>query len=1844
MANQTLTVPVGIMIGEGADDNVRDGTLVYDSYKQQANILSVQVNANLGGGLLRVVREFLDGTIDLIFDTPLSAAFNSTGSFRFVDEEVNDFTIESANITLSDLGGGLVRRYRYRLTNAPSSQFYPRFEGNFNLTIDDNAVPPIPLSGIGSGSVRVRSEVWLFGLARTDYSFLTGIAATATRVLILNQGLFDETDSKVFFYDHEGTRYANEEWNLDVLNDSPFGIALTATRALVVDVNVRKVFVYGHDGTRYADEDWNLDPLNTGSGIAVTATRALVTDLFRSKVFVYGHDGTRYADEDWNLDAQNESPVGITATATRALVLDPINNKVFVYGLDGTRYANEDWNLIRANQFGEFGIAVTATRTIVAGTNAAYTYELDGTPITGAESALTVSPPEDVAISGTDDATLPDGSATLTTDPPASVSLTGLGSEQVLPSTITLTVESRPYFPVQGIGDSMLTGSAQTTIVEPEDPGAITGKGIATLPDSGSILTAAPPGSVTIIGTGDSAAGGIASLTIVAPDDVPITGTKSAALMGSAQLSLESPDPETITGTQDSTVGGQANLTVSPAIVINSTGMSSVNGLAALTARPASDRVISGIGDSEIKGSGSLTVEPPASQAILDVGNARLPDGSAAISIESPSDVTISGTATANFANGDANLTLTPAISISGKSTAELPQPSASSLTITVPTSISIAGNGVARVEATPSINLVVNTLRGLAINNGLYASLFVYRSGGASRNLLRVFNQTQQIHSEFALDSANGLAQDVEFVNSTYWVLNRNPNRIFVYDLSGNYQPASSFDLDQRIVNPRGITLLGTNVWIHSNRRLFQYDVDGTYDGTEDFVLPALADNIQSLGNDGENILALDTRDQISYAFTPDGSRNEIRDIDYSGDDTKSITGVGSTGGIYYLLDQAGKVLGYEEGGFIAASEDDVDWDQVVRMTFSGRDADGLHRGRVYEAPDWDVGNLIIAIRRNNPDQDPNEDPEWDQVAFQMTGSILRNIDEDTYTFPVTRTTISDDWDAGMPADIDPGLDENYKVLLLMPALPGIERFPSSRMSGWFWRYISAQLATEMEMLEESTNGDRYMWSAAAIEQANIATPGDNRIGDVVTLYRGEFTSTRSWDGTSWIPVDQFIDGNLLVSGTVTAEAIAANTITANKIFLGDGIIAGDDNALTLNFKENTGLALTDEGIFLVVKDNSGLALTKEGLEVVVKPDVGLKLDKDGLQVVVGSNSGLMLGRDGLEVVVDSTTVTVDSTGLHVGTITGDNVASTTIGAGKIKLGNAIIAGDADTLTLGVSGNGLAVGESGLAMVVKDSSALALTTDGLAVTVKDDSALSLTSDGLAVVVSDNSALKLGTEGLAVQVKSNAGLSTGEDGLEVAVQSNAGLSLTSSGLAVNVDSAGALTTGADGLGVAVQNNAGLSLTSSGLAVNINSGMGLSVGADGLGVAVQNNAGLSLTSSGLAVNINSGMGLSVGADGLGVAVQSSNSGLALTSQGLAVNVDSTGGLSNGKDGLGVVVKNNAGLALTSQGLEITVKSGSGIATDKDGLALQTDGTTVKIGTSGIEVNSITRTNIAKDTIQAAQIDASTITAAELKDKTIIGTKISDNAIATNHITAGAIVADKIAANAVTVDKIGSGTYTKPGSTSNFFSLDVSGRNFSGFPVLGYFQATETANVGVVGRASKGGIGVGGLVAGTDLTDSIAGAFRIEGAGFDAHEFHILTKNYMLEGFDLGTTNIREFSLDYSGNLVTIGEVTATDVNATSDIRLKDNLERIENALEKIMSISGYTYLMKEQEKAGVVAQEIEKVLPEAVKENGGFLTVSPLAIIGLLVEGLKELKKEVSDLRRAVDAVTFQRSD
>lgn len=112
------------------------------------------------------------------------------------------------------------------------------------------------------------------------------------------------------------------------------------------------------------------------------------------------------------------------------------------------------------------------------------------------------------------------------------------------------------------------------------------------------------------------------------------------------------------------------------------------------------------------------------------------------------------------------------------------------------------------------------------------------------------------------------------------------------------------------------------------------------------------------------------------------------------------------------------------------------------------------------------------------------------------------------------------------------------------------------------------------------------------------------------------------------------------------------------------------------------------------------------------------------------------------------------------------------------------------------------------------------------------------------------------------------------------------------------------------------------------------------------------------------------------------------------------------------------------------------------------------------------------------------------------------------------------------------------------------------------------------------------------------------------------------------FDLGT-----------GNIVATGDVTA--YGSLSDINLKDDLEIIPNALEKVSQINGYTFHYKKDEpgirSTGLVAQELEKVLPEAVYEIEDFdnemvKSIRYGNVVGLLVEAIKELKQEIETLK------------
>ena len=116
--------------------------------------------------------------------------------------------------------------------------------------------------------------------------------------------------------------------------------------------------------------------------------------------------------------------------------------------------------------------------------------------------------------------------------------------------------------------------------------------------------------------------------------------------------------------------------------------------------------------------------------------------------------------------------------------------------------------------------------------------------------------------------------------------------------------------------------------------------------------------------------------------------------------------------------------------------------------------------------------------------------------------------------------------------------------------------------------------------------------------------------------------------------------------------------------------------------------------------------------------------------------------------------------------------------------------------------------------------------------------------------------------------------------------------------------------------------------------------------------------------------------------------------------------------------------------------------------------------------------------------------------------------------------------------------------------------------------------------------------------------------------------------------------------------TSGQIdAAADVIAysSSDRRWKENLIRIPNPLDKIGKISGYEFdwkeLTDEERKTqhsrvghdvGVVAQEIQEVLPEVVKErDNGYLAVDYEKIVPLLIESIKELKSELDELKKKV---------
>lgn len=112
--------------------------------------------------------------------------------------------------------------------------------------------------------------------------------------------------------------------------------------------------------------------------------------------------------------------------------------------------------------------------------------------------------------------------------------------------------------------------------------------------------------------------------------------------------------------------------------------------------------------------------------------------------------------------------------------------------------------------------------------------------------------------------------------------------------------------------------------------------------------------------------------------------------------------------------------------------------------------------------------------------------------------------------------------------------------------------------------------------------------------------------------------------------------------------------------------------------------------------------------------------------------------------------------------------------------------------------------------------------------------------------------------------------------------------------------------------------------------------------------------------------------------------------------------------------------------------------------------------------------------------------------------------------------------------------------------------------------------------------------------------------------------------------------RDANGDFAGRII-----TATDFNATSDAKLKENVVTIENALDKVMNLRGVNFTWKDTAAPamGVIAQEVEAVIPEVVHEAEDHKTVSYGNMVGLLIEAIKAQQAQIEDLKQTINSLT-----
>ena len=144
-------------------------------------------------------------------------------------------------------------------------------------------------------------------------------------------------------------------------------------------------------------------------------------------------------------------------------------------------------------------------------------------------------------------------------------------------------------------------------------------------------------------------------------------------------------------------------------------------------------------------------------------------------------------------------------------------------------------------------------------------------------------------------------------------------------------------------------------------------------------------------------------------------------------------------------------------------------------------------------------------------------------------------------------------------------------------------------------------------------------------------------------------------------------------------------------------------------------------------------------------------------------------------------------------------------------------------------------------------------------------------------------------------------------------------------------------------------------------------------------------------------------------------------------------------------------------------------------------------------------------------------------------------------------------------------------------------------------------------------------------GTRNTAFAGGFFRIDVRSNNTSQFFTVQK--------VTSTNTETvlLAVNIGGDLTTTGNITEL-----SDERLKSDVKTVDNALDKVNALRGVTFMKNGKRSLGVIAQEVEKVLPEVVVEGKEYKSVAYGNIVGVLIEAIKEQDLKIERLEGLVE--------